>query len=591
MLISVCLRVRYVKNKVLSVLLCMSVLLCIKFDTPSLLAEEGEDYVQGIELTTESVISVNKVFGDYQAAVDENIYYSMCSVNEDDLLRIFGNHNTSMFAKAKECVNPCMAFATTWGEAGSSYKGISLTTVMDFNPNTYVDQIDWLSLSRNMEQVDSSWYITNSKKSYNVAEDGNAYHIPNALLQVPKGGDRSTHDMLGLGVGPYQITSSDWDKWGLDNRVNPVWGFEDSLRKCGTSWINCGINPISDLTVYSVLSLSHQGGNLIEYGFGKELINNINTPAVQNAINKAGRDMFLELLEKAYSKEVSLSDIDVGPYMSQVESETGISFSRFTGGVERTNKGSYVLKHCIRYVFYKYYFTSGDYNSQEYKTNQIWENEMPDEYGLSYQSDYALGSHEHVAYKQSEFIHDINGDTSIAGAGCGWCSLTSAMAELNPAMCGGITPVDWLDTPMNKVGSSYWGQGGMSWSGPEAWITTINDIGIYGSYSVIDKGEGVTSKSVVEAIMKYAGETDNVVIISASSGLFTDGGHIMCVTDLDGDYFHIADSSGHAANVLGEDWGSMCQYKFPGISNGSYVTSVSGNNYNFKCYWVIHREE
>ena len=569
--------------------LVIAILLCQK---PNINISYAEDNIySSVQLTTNSVVSVSKAFGEYQSAVDENIYYSMSSVGSQELVAIFGNIDTPMFKMAKDTINPCMAFGTTWGEAGSSYKGISMTTVMDFNPNTYVDQIDWLSLSKNLEQVDSSWYISNSRQSYNTNTSGNAYHMPNALLQVPKGGDRSTSTMSDLGVGPYQITSTDWDKWGLDNRVNPVWGFEDSLRKCGTDWIYCGINPISDLTVYAALSLGHQGGSLISMDFGKRLINTINSYDVQRSIDKAGHDMFLDLLEKAYVREVSLADIDIGPYAAQVEAETGINFSSYNGGVGTTNKGNYVLRHCIRYVFYKYYFTSGDYNKKSYKNNQIWENDNPSDVGLSYQSDYAIGTHEHVAYKQSEFIHDINGNTSIAGAGCGWCSLTSAMAELNPAMCGGITPVDWLSTPMEKVGSSYWGSGGMAWAGPEAWIDTINDIGIYGIYSVIDKGEGTTSADVVEAIMKYADDPTNVVVVSANPGLFTSGGHIMCVTDLNGDYFHIADSSTRASDTLGIKWENMCNYDFPGFVNGSYQTSIDGYKYNFKCYWVIHREE
>lgn len=578
-------------KKALCLLLSLCVLLCIRLPYTSVHADVSQRDVLPVSLTTNSVVSVNCSFGEYVSAVDENIYYSMSSVNSDTLVRIFGNQNTKMFEAAKKYINPCMAFATAWGEGGSSYKGISLTTVMDFNPNTYVDQIDWLTLSRNLEQVDSTWYITNAKQSYNTNENGNAYHMPNALLQIPKGGDRSTSDMLGLGVGPYQITSSNWDKWTLDSRVNPVWGFQDSLAKCGSDWVFCGIDPISDLTVYAVLSLSHQGGSLIDYQFGIDLINTINTAPVQAAINNAGYAMFMELLEKSYTREVSLADIDVGTYVTQVEAQTGIKFSFYNGGVGSSNKGLYVLKHCIRYVFYKYYFTSGDYNTQAYKNNQIWENEQNSAQGLSYQSDYALGTHEHVAYKQSEFIHDINGNTSIADAGCGWCSLTAAMAELNPAMCGGITPVDWLSTPMNSVGESYWGSGGMSWAGPEAWINTINDIEIYGTYSVIAKGEGVSSKSVVEAIMMYADDPTNVVVVSASNGLFTNGGHIMCVTDLDGDYFHLSDSSGRAADYLSTSWSAMCNYNFPGIINEEYVTQVNGYNYNFKCYWVIHRED
>lgn len=578
-------------RKLLILFSILAITLCIKPHIENAEAVDNTSLVN-IDLTTNSIVSVNRSFGNYQSAVDENIYNSLCTVDANTLIDIFGDKQTPMFQAAKKYINPCMALATTWGEAGASYKGISLTTVMDFNPNTYVDEIDWLSLTRNLEQVDVAWYTANSKKSYNINDQGEAYHMPNALLQVPKDGDRSISTMVSLGVGPYQITSSDWDKWDLDGRVNPIIGFENSLEKCGTSWINCGIDPISDLTVYAALSLSHQGGANIGTIYGNSILNNINTPYVQDAINRAGRDMFLKLLELSYTREVSLSDIDVGPYVTQVQNETGINFASFTGGVGPTNKGTYTLKHCLRYVFYKYYFTSGDYNEHDYKTTQIWEQEGKDYgAGLSYQSDYVTGTHEHVAYKQTDFIRDVNSRTSIAEAGCGWCSLTSAMAELNPAMCGGITPVDWTETEMSIVGESYWGQGGMSWSGPSAWIDTINEIGIYGKYTIKSIG-GTDTTSCVKAIMDNAGDENTVVIISAGKGLFTGSGHIICVTDTVGNNFHVADSSTKAAKYLGQNWEDMISYEFPGIDkNGNIVTSINDYPYNFKCYWVIHREE
>lgn len=338
--------------------LTLAVCLCVKPDVISVYADSS-DFVEPVSLNTRSVVSIDDVFGEYMSTVDENIYYSLSSVNSSTLISIYGAYDTPMFNMAKETINPCMALATTWGEAGSSCKGISLTTVMDFNPNTYVEEIDWITLTSNLEQVDSAWYITNTKTNYNTNINGKAYHMPNALLQYPKGGDRSTSSMIGLGVGPYQVTSSDWDNWNLDNRVNPVWGFKDSLRKCGTSWINCGITPISDLTVYACLSLGHQGGGLIEYDFGKELINIINRKDVQDAFNAVGYQMCLDAKEKAYNRDVSLSDINVSTYLTQLESITGIDFSDYTGGVGSTNKGNYTAMHCLRYVFYKYYYTSG----------------------------------------------------------------------------------------------------------------------------------------------------------------------------------------------------------------------------------------
>lgn len=339
--------------------LVLAIGLCIQPGIIQVLAEENYGTQTNIALTTDSIVSISPIFGERMSTVDENIYYSMASVNADTLVRIYGNYNTPMFNMLKETINPCMAFATTWGEAGESCKTISLTTVMDFNPNTYVEEIDWVSLSRNLEQVDSLWYYTNAKEDVNTNLDGYAYAIPNALLQFPKEGSRATSTMTGLGVGPYQITSSDWDTWDIDKRVNPIWGWESSLKKCGTGWITCGLTPISDLTVYAALSLGHQGGGLINYPFGRELINIINTQSVQDAFNKAGYQMCQLALEKAYTKDISLSDLNVTSYLTQIESEIGVDFSNYTGGVGRTNKGDYVAKHLLRYCFYKYYFTSG----------------------------------------------------------------------------------------------------------------------------------------------------------------------------------------------------------------------------------------
>ena len=343
---------------VLSLVLILAIILCIQPEYIEVNADTYEPYI-AVELTTDSMVSISPVFGERMTTVDENIYYSLATVNEDTVIKVYGNYNTPMFNKLKECINPCMAFATTWGEAGESHKTISLTTVMDFNPDTYVEEIDWITLSRNLEQVDSLWYLSNAKTDINTNKDGYAYGMPNALLQYPKEGSRETSAMTGLGVGPYQVTSSDWETWDIDKRVNPVWGWEASLKKCGTAWISCGINPISDLTVYAALSLGHQGGGLITYQFGKDLINIMNTPSVQDSFNKAGYEMCQLAIEKSYSKDISLVDLDVSPYLAQIESETGVDFSDYTGGVGRTNKGDYVAKHCLRYCFYKYYYTSG----------------------------------------------------------------------------------------------------------------------------------------------------------------------------------------------------------------------------------------
>lgn len=344
-----------------SILICLTVVTFLSDVTEQVNAEEItlSTSVENIDLTVNSKVDISTAFGNYQKIVDENIYYSLCVIDDNTLLRIFGNRNTPMFNKALECLNPCMAMATTWGEAGCSYAGVSLTTMMDFQPSTYKHEIDWISVSQNLSQVDSLWYITNASTNVNTCVDGKAFRMPNALLQFPRNGSRETSEMVGLGVGPYQITSSDWDTWDLDNRVNPVYGFEDSLKKIGTAWIDCGIEPISDITVYAVMSLGHQGGGLITYDFGKQLINIFNREDVQVAINEVGFLMYNDMLQKQSLKPVSLADCNMNSYIAMVESKTGIDFSKYTGGPGSTNKGYYTLLHVLRYSFYKYYFTGG----------------------------------------------------------------------------------------------------------------------------------------------------------------------------------------------------------------------------------------
>ena len=340
-------------RKLCSVLLTLGLGICsILLYSENVYAYTDEYYVD----IQSKAIRIDPSFGAYQQLVDKNLYEELDKYC-DNIFDSYTN-DTIVLQKAKEYVNPCMAFATTWGEAGQAYAGISMTTIMDFNPDTYVDDIDWISVTSNLEQVDEYWYLVNTKENYNTNRDGQAYHMPASLLQYPSSGSRVTSAMTGLGVGPYQITSSDWDKWTLTERVSPIEGFQASMVKVGNSWVNSGIEPISDLTIYAMLSLGHQGGGLIDMDFGKQLINKMNEQKVQEAFNYAGHLMYTDLLEKAQDKSVSLSNIDLVYYLNIVEEETGIDFSKYTGGVGSTNKGNYVALHCLRYVFYKNYFTS-----------------------------------------------------------------------------------------------------------------------------------------------------------------------------------------------------------------------------------------
>lgn len=345
------------KDKIISsIILVTMLLLCLPSNHKESYAESKEH----LDLTTTSTVNVDLIFGEYQAMVDENLYYSLCSVNEDTLVKLFGNRTSPMFIKAKETINPLMAFATMWGESGRSWPGVSLTNSMDFNPDTYKDEIDWVTLSKNIEQVDSSWYIANVKDNYNTNTSWEGYRVPIALIQHPQQGSRKTDALRHLGVGPYQHTSTDWKTWSLDERLNPVWGWEESISKVGTAWLNSDIRPISDITVYACLSLGHQGGNLITLPFGKELIEYINQEYVQDSIYEVAEQMYRDALAKASKKSISLSDINTDSYRKILEEKLGIKFSKFhKDGYGATNKGNYVIRHVLQYVFYKYYFTSG----------------------------------------------------------------------------------------------------------------------------------------------------------------------------------------------------------------------------------------
>ena len=307
----------------------------------------------------ESEIEISTSFNSTQRIVDKNLFRGLAKVNRDFLEEEYKGIDTPMLNKAKECINPLMAFATCWGEAGRSYGGVSLTQVMDFQPSTYGSVIDWISVSADIEQVGESWYLSNATDYINTNKNGKAYGIPVVLLQAPMDGSRTSSEMTGLGVGPYQITTADWNRYPLDERVSPIDGWKWSLTKIGTAWTKCGIEPISDLTVYAVMSLSHQGGGLITYPEMKALIQKINTPEVQKGFYKVAKKMYDDLLIKEQDKDCSLNDIPRDSYMKMLENETGVAYRNYHVPLGRTNKGWYVFYHCLNYCFYKYYFTGG----------------------------------------------------------------------------------------------------------------------------------------------------------------------------------------------------------------------------------------
>lgn len=206
-------------------------------------------------------------------------------------------------------------------------------------------------------------------------------------------------------------------------------------------------------------------------------------------------------------------------------------------------------------------------------------------------SDFS-GTASDIRYLQSNFPQTIVGGTTIAGGGCGWCSLTHMMTNLNPEKCGNMTPSDWLPIMPDSV-KTNWSSGGMGWGAPQAWVDAINTVGTYGQYELISKNtqsEGNTEQ-VLEAAKTYMHEKDTMMVLSTNTGLFTGGGHIILLTSVasDNSYFTITDSSNKAYNYLlsgGEPVTSdtMNSFHFP-----MNETSLYGYDYNIKCYWVIKR--
>lgn len=206
-----------------------------------------------------------------------------------------------------------------------------------------------------------------------------------------------------------------------------------------------------------------------------------------------------------------------------------------------------------------------------------------------------VSDHNHIAYKQNDYSGKrISTGATISGEGCGWCSLTCAMAYLNPSQCASITPADWLNIMPNDV-KGNWGSGGMGVGGPSAWVHIVDSMGDYGHYKIIESNTAYQRNSPlhIDVLRKYAGDPDKCVVLSCTSGLFTKGGHIILCTDIVEEngviYAHISDSSRRAANRIGIDWGLNSYYNYPIYSNGQYITSCAGFEYEWKCSWVIQR--
>lgn len=208
-----------------------------------------------------------------------------------------------------------------------------------------------------------------------------------------------------------------------------------------------------------------------------------------------------------------------------------------------------------------------------------------------------IGNHTHIAWNQYRLDSSKSmrlGTTTLGGGGCGWCSLSAAMAYLCPSVCANRSPVDWLqDSVLDSVECNWVGGVGMLHSAPEAWFNVINSLPgqPYGEYTCVNTGASTTS-ACLDIVLQNAGDTNKCVLISSGNGgdtLFTGGGHMIMVLDLVQENgitcMHIADSSTKAKSNLGKaTWEEMVNFGFP-----TNVTELNGKPYAWKAAWVITR--
>ena len=214
-----------------------------------------------------------------------------------------------------------------------------------------------------------------------------------------------------------------------------------------------------------------------------------------------------------------------------------------------------------------------------------------------------VSEHGHIAYRQTNYKSEfdricLRSDgtwKTISSSGCGWVSLTTALAELNPDACSSLSPRNWLSI-ISQSTKNEWSGNGMSSNGAFAFINEVNDLGTYGRYQIVS-GPGNTT-DILNFITEHANNEDEVILVSSgidddgTECLFTSGGHIILATDLDesGSYFHISDSSGRAASKLGVEWDIMSSYNFP--LDSVYITNNGTKYYyEFKASWLIKRVE
>lgn len=324
----------------------------IRFEVAPLHTEPEIIVIDSISSLVSSTVKIDPAFGDLQCLVDAQIYEGMLQVcNERSLRNTYPKVNNELMDYACSVINPCMAFATSKGEAGgqTSAKGVSMTTVLATNDRYYDESIDWVSVTSELSQIDEVWYLTHTDNNNQTNVQYKSCYMPKSYLQ--NGGSD------GLGIGPYQITTSNWNDYTLEDRMSPTKGWLASMKKTGSTWLTSGVQPSSDLTVMALMAMSHQGGAIIDSECGRNIINNINDVSVQESIKRNAWKMYNDIKEKALSGIlVNADDIRPNDYIKNVYEETGVNFSQWSYANFKTNTGNYVVTHTLQYMFYKYYF-------------------------------------------------------------------------------------------------------------------------------------------------------------------------------------------------------------------------------------------
>lgn len=224
--------------------------------------------------------------------------------------------------------------------------------------------------------------------------------------------------------------------------------------------------------------------------------------------------------------------------------------------------------------------------------------------------------HGHTAFRQSNaawgsvplgYANDSKGKGSISNNGCGLCSHAAMLSEFgyktDPASL-----INLLESWDPGVGDRMWTRG-MQWSFPSYLVSVVNahpdEFGFKLELVLNTNGAAISSDNLVTLLKENLyGKDDQVVTASTSTGIFTSGGHIICIPCMpDENSFHVVDSSGVACGNNSMSWEEIQDYNWPlnsadtmvgyAVQGGATVKApLQLNNdggYQIKCVWVFKK--